>query len=246
MSFKRTSPRTLEHTELFYKPDEEGNLVYGNPFEIADSLYSSQGSADKEYQETCGLCAVVNVLRLAGVDISEKQVLDYYKRTLGLPLGFIWLVPILKHLRMFKGGTNARMRKNILRHFGIRSMMLKCVAYYAGKYENDIDLLESDMYDQACVIAEYIEQGRGVIVPCLGWLYDYSRYKGNHALVVTGVKRDPEGQLLGFFVHDSNGDAQVNVDECSDEKIGKKYYKESEFMANMTAGKINVTSTIIR
>ncbi|MBP5418073.1 MAG: C39 family peptidase [Clostridiales bacterium] len=172
-------PRQLDHTQYGYTKDADGNLVYDHPKETEEYLHRNQGEAYELFQGTCGLCSCANILRLAGVNATEQEIVDY----------------AIEHNLCTKnssdsgenGGTVPGNWQAILGHYGISS---KCVT-------QDIN-----------TIASSIEQGKGVIVAVDPHELNPNVYSpgGYHAITVTSVVRDADGRIKGFYVCDSNAD----------------------------------------
>ena len=176
----RDTPRKLEKTTYGYTKDSDGNLIYDHPVETEKYLYRNQGDAYKEYQGTCGLCTIANMLRLAGVNVDEKTVVDYAVKhglcTAGDKPGY-------------NGGTTPSDRKKILEHFGVKCSLKPC-NHNSQQTINDI--------------ADYVSSGRGVNIAVTANVLDKRYGDGTHSIVVTSVKKDADGNVLGFFVCDSN------------------------------------------
>lgn len=181
------SPRRPEKTQYGWKANEDG-FIYDHPFEMASYLCDSQGSAySANFTGTCGLCSCANVLRLAGVDLGEKEMIDFaapgklcdYKD--GEPAA--------------SGGTGPWERREILSHFGA-----------------DSDIVPVDMSggqatsDSVQRIADYVSDGRGVIISVhANTLYASGPAEDDyHAVVVTSVRKDGFGNTTGFYIADSN------------------------------------------
>ena len=175
------SPRNLDKTQYGYIVDKDGNLVYDHPEEQEKYLYRNQGSVYDNYKGTCGLCSCANVLRIAGVNYNEKDMIDFAKQHGYCRPG---------------GGTGPADRVAILNAYGIPSKTEKVQMQNGRATDKAINDL-----------AGYVEQGKGVIIS----VYAYSLWpgysgarEGLHAITVTSVKRDASGNVLGFYVCDSN------------------------------------------
>lgn len=68
-------PRDLPVSAYGYHQTANGQQVYDSPEEMSGYLYRSQGSADSRFKGTCGLCSCANILRLAGAEYSEKEMI---------------------------------------------------------------------------------------------------------------------------------------------------------------------------
>lgn len=148
---------------------------------------------------------------MAGIDVTEQDVVSFASSNTsektGRPLCTIGYGP------EDNGGTTEEGRREILAHFGIDSV---CVPA-------DID-----------GIARNVEQGRGVIISVLcEKFYPSGCETGLHAVTVTSVKRDKNGDVAGFFICDSNG-------------YPAKYYDKYSLAESLSGRKMNVTTDIIR
>lgn len=204
-----------ETLHSFHKVANGKNEVYDEPIETGEKLYFPQGSAYTNFAGTCGLCSCANVLRLAGVDIGEKEMIDY-----AYPAG---LCGYNRFDAGDSGGTAPRDRQAILAHFGIKSS-LKPVTF-ENERASDRTMTE---------LAAYVAEGRGVIISVdAGYFYGSSTGTGEgHAITVTSVMRDPKGNILGYYVCDSN--------------CGTRYYNKEDLQGSMRERDMNVTDTIIR
>ncbi len=186
-------------------------------------LYASQGSASIRYQGTCGLCSCANVLRLAGVNYNEKDMIDYASHTSSGEGPFSRLCVYNPINPSASGATNAANRKQILEHFGISS------GTFPIALENGIAKEES-----VNEIAKYVAEGRGVIISVHSGLLYYGRKFSNdyHAVTVTSVVKNEDGIVKGFYVCDSNR--------------GTKFYDVLEIRQALTGADMNVTYSYIR
>jgi len=151
-----------------------------------------QGSEfDGYFKGTCGLVSCEDVLRQFGVDSltdAGNQEVPVNERNL------IWYA-VTHGLCHFgeqpgeNGGTSCFNQIEILRRNGVPAHF--------------------EMANDAETLATNIEQGRGVILELnAGVLWDsaaaYDSGGPNHAVVCTGVARDPKtGSLLGAYINDS-------------------------------------------
>lgn len=169
-------PRSLKYTEQKWHTDSNGAKVYNEPEKTGATLDSKQGKVPG-FVGTCGLCSCVNVLRLAGCNISEPRIVEFASQNR--------LCVTNKRINA-NGGTSYHERQVILKAFGIDS--------------------ESKRAD-AFSLAGYVSQGRGAIISVdAGKLYNRPTLRGKlHAVTVTSVKTNAHGEVTGFFVCDSNG-----------------------------------------
>lgn len=212
----RSLPRDLPATEFGFTDDGNGNLTYDSPQEMAQYLYSSQGSADPRYQGTCGLCSCANVLRLSGVNYGEGDVLNYAKNQAGL-------IEFDPNNPDASGGTSPQSRREILEHFGISS------GVFPVKMEHGIASQETIIQ-----IANSVADGRGVILSVHADYLYYGRSMGDdyHAVTVSSVVKNSNGDISGFYIADSN--------------IGTKYYTSQQIQNALTGNAMNVTYSHIR
>lgn len=220
----RTTPRNLTASQYGFKSNASGMEVYDSPLEVDKYLYSKQGSAHKKFKGTCGLCSVANILRLAGVNYGEKEMIDYAMH----PAGGLFS-PNLCTFNPFdssaSGGTTPKQRQKILEHFGVSS---------------DIWDIDTDVNGRASMktindIANWVSEGRGVIVDVDGGKF-YNRPSKNgegHAVTITSVEKNKYGDVTAFYILDSNqGTIKLSAWDLQD--------------TLRTFVGINVTSQIIR
>lgn len=182
-----TQPRALTKTQYTVAPDANGVLTYDSPREMGGYLCATQGAANEQFQGTCGLCSCANILRLSGVDVGEKEMIDYasssgYCSQGGLP--------------ELNGGTSAFDRQSILGHSGIESELFR-----VETGEDGIATENSLLH-----IANEIEEGKGVILAVYASELDPHSYVGNgtHAVTATSFTLDGQGRVTGFYIADSN------------------------------------------
>lgn len=232
---KGAQPRSLEKTQLGYNETEDGCYVYDSPEETNKYLIQKQGKAYPEkYRGTCALCSSANILRQAGVEISEKDVIDYASNT---RTEILWgkvsiKTPIIsaryKNPSLNGGASNNEVKK-ILDHFGIKSKTVTIPDIIADK-----NIAKEERMN---TIADYISEGKGVILnvnsdalwynkPNNGWF----RYLGDHDVTVTSVKKDTAGKILGFYINDTG-------------MGGMKYYSAEKINESFT-GSMIVTQII--
>ena len=160
--------------------DGESVLVYGYP--KRNELDYMQGDAVENYQGTCALTAIANLITQTGRPTSESQIIN-------LAIQNNWAVnnPSLPAWQL--GGSNVSQQCAILDSYGIR---------------NDVVM----GYNESG-IASLVRSGRGVIIGVnAGELWGDSTYNGNgsvnHAVTLTGaVYRETDGTLMGFYITDS-------------------------------------------
>lgn len=224
-----TIPRCLDKSAYGFIQESNGNSTYDHPIETASYMYQQQGSANPNYQGTCGLCSVANILRLAGVNIGEKEVVDYASTA---------RLCVRKPIKFFKpgdekeksdfdrlwssraGGTSPPDIKELLNHYGVKSEMV---------------FLDTNRDKAVDYLAKSVSEGRGVIICVDAYKFDPYHYgDGGHGLVVTSVTKNAEGKVIGFYIVDSNG-------------CGTKFHTVDHIMNSLLPGcPIIVTSQIIR
>ncbi|WP_112076531.1 calcium-binding protein [Herbaspirillum rubrisubalbicans] len=160
--------------------DGRNVLVYGYP--KRNELDYMQGDAVENYNGTCALTSIANLLTQTGRPTTEAQVVR-------LAINNNWTLnnPALPAHQL--GGSNVSDQRNILASYGIRHDVV------AGYNETGI--------------ANLLRSGRGVILAVnAGVLWGEDAYKGsgaiNHAVTLTGaVYGESDGALLGFYLADS-------------------------------------------
>jgi len=178
-------------------PDGREAVEFGDAKGCAEFNHL-QGDNDLGFKGTCGLVSCEDVLRQFGVDVSENDIVNYAAD---------------KHLCAVdarseeSGGTTPFNQVDILEGHGVPAHVELC------------DSLED--------LAGRIEDGQGIIVGLnAGVLWDNVDYfdngQANHAIVVTGLDRDPQtGEILGFKINDSgvppsgNSNQFVDADKMS-------------------------------
>lgn len=203
---------SLAHTNepLVSLPD--GGTRYDSPDQQADKLNWYQGLASIDYQGVCGLCSVQNIARMAGKDLSEFDVVSMAVGA-GLCETGANLTP------GERGGTDPTSRQRLLSLVGVSSSL---------DYNTSVEH-----------IADLVENGRGVIVSVD--VRDFWKgavpfdQAGGHAVVVTSVDRNRNGEPVAFHICDSGlHDADYVVDA---DKLGQSIRRHRA---------LNVTDGIIR
>ena len=169
-------------------PGLERALVCGDPFRLGEVLDYQQGF-DNPYGAfgTCGLTSIANICKMAGMDVSEPEVVQY-----AMEYG-----QCIKDDPMFGGGgTTIGNDLEILSHFGVEA---HCEFSDVADCER---------------LAQAVEGGHGVIVGLNAGLLQDRPWKeanaegeiaANHAVCLTGTVRDADtGELAGFYLCDSS------------------------------------------
>lgn len=220
----RTTPRDLTVSQYGFTTNASGMEVYDSPLEVDKYLYSKQGSAYKNFKGTCGLCSCANVLRLAGVDYGEKEMIEYAAD----PQGGLFspkLCTVNPFSASASGGTTPKQRQQILDHFGVSSSI------WSIKTDADGRTSMETIND----IANWVSEGRGVIVDVDAGIFYNSppNYGNGHAVTITSVEKNKYGDVTAFYILDSNqGTVKLNAWDLQD--------------TLRTFVGINVTSQIIR
>lgn len=190
-------PHNFAQTRETWKQTEDGT-IYDSPVEKRSQLNLNQGKVPR-FKGTCGLCSCENVLRLAGVEVTEADVVKYASEN---------KLCVYRRFGMAgtNGGTSAGDRQEILRHFGLESTQMP------SSIEN---------------IALAVSEGRGVIVSVHASRLWYSvPFVGDfHAVTVTSVKKDAVGNILGFYIADSGIHGKDGDGYYSREKFEKALTK---------------------
>ena len=166
--------------------DGEAVLVYGFP--KRNELDYMQGDAIENYQGTCALTSIANLITQTGTPTSESEVVN-------TAIANNWAVndPSLPASQL--GGSNYLQQQAILNNYGIANDVIQ------GYNETGI--------------ANLLQGGRGVMLSVnAGILWNDSNYNGNgsvnHAVTLTGAVHNANtGDLMGFYISDS-GRGKVN------------------------------------
>ncbi len=176
-SRERYAPRQLEKTEQRWREEPDGSRIFDSPEETGSQLDIRQGCVSG-YRGTCGLVSCENVLCMAGLEITEEDVVE--RATSRKPPLCTMFGP-----EDCNGGTTCFGRKKLLDTYGVPSCLR---------------LQSSD------TIAEAVESGKGVILSVdAGKFYDMPEWNGaGHAVTAISVKRGPDREIQGFYICDSN------------------------------------------
>jgi hypothetical protein len=189
---KDLQPPTEVPTKLEVLPDGREVLVIGEPERLKEFNHQ-QGDNSFGFLGTCGLVSCEDILRQFGLNVTENDVVRYAIEngrcyTEGEPAQ--------------NGGTTPIDQAAILTDHGVPAHV---------EVNSSVEQL-----------ADYVEQGRGIIIEVnAGVLWNDPNYYGNgemnHAIVVTGVDRDPStGAVLGVYINDSgngNSGQRIEVDQ---------------------------------
>ncbi len=218
-------PRSLTKTAQTWTKGAGGTLTYNSPIETGKKLDFQQGKVNN-FLGTCGLCSCENVLRMAGVPVSEADIVKYasttYEETDGSFVASLTrkTLCVTNSAPSSNGGTSAATRKKILDHFGVPS-------YTAPQ--------------SVQTIADAVSKGHGVIASVHAETLYFARrpiHPDLHAITITSVQKDSGGNILGFYVCDSNAAAFGGT--------GATYYTAEEIERALSDRECNITSTIIR
>ena len=222
----RSTPRDLVCTRFGMVKDSDGNLVYDSPIETDYYLYKDQGSANPKFLGTCGLCSCANILRLSGVNASESEMITYASTTNNPNTLFQKLCTTRYDDPGMNGGTNPKSRQLILQNFGIDS------GVFPLSREKDGSLSDSNL----TTISDSVSAGKGVILSVHADILHDDAPVGiddYHAVTVTSVKKDPTGNILGFYI-------------CDPDQIGTTYHTADRIKRALTGAPMNITHSIIR
>lgn len=174
-------PASLITTGQKWQFLDDGSHVFDSPVETGTKLDSHQGKMS-QFQGTCGLVSCENILRLAGVDITEEEIVKFASRRHGAEKKRLCTVGLNA---LNNGGTTEVDRRKILAHYGLKTFCIK---------------------PSVEEIARCVEEGRGVIISVFAGIlyYGYSVIHDAHAVTVTATKRSMDGKLEGFYICDSN------------------------------------------
>jgi hypothetical protein len=166
------------HSDIL--PDGTPTLVIGDP-EGEAQFNHQQGDNPYGFQEDCGLVSTQDILNQFGVSVTEGDVVQH-----AFENGECNFNPGDPSA---SGGTTADQRVQILSEYGIPAHVEE-----HGTFES---------------LLAHIQNGQGCIISVnAGSLWHDPQYfqngQHNHAIVVTGVARDPQtGQIQGFYINDS-------------------------------------------
>ena len=193
-------------------------VVFNTPEVTGQKLNSDQGQADPNFKGTCGLCSCQNVLTLAGMDVSEKQLIEYaVSHRDPHEINGEALCSHSGHPDE-NGGTNAIERKIILSAFGIPSRLESATIHN---------------------VVRFVEEGKGVIASVHAgvlWNCYFGTDDDYHAVTVTSIERNKKGDVTAVYICDSGRRGQ---------EYSKKY-DINTFKKALTGNPLNVTSVIIR
>jgi len=168
------APQSLE-----VLPDGTEVIVIGDP-QWAARFNHQQGDNDLGFAGTCGLVSCEQVLRQAGLEVTENDVVRY-----ACDHG---LCVTDAHPQM-NGGTTVMDQARLLSNLGIPA--------------------HPEILDSSEDLASRLEGGQHVILAVnAGELWSdpgaYGTGDANHSILATGVARDAQtGELVGFYVNDS-------------------------------------------
>jgi Peptidase_C39 like family len=165
-------------------PDGEPTLVIGDVSRYADFNHQ-QGDNPEGFQGTCGLCSCGDILNQFGTNVTEADIVNHAVQNQECDV---------TDDPSMSGGTTTDEQVKILSDYHVPAHT---------EHQQSLEDLAGD-----------VERGHGVIVEAnAGYLWNdasaFENGQANHAVVVTGVARDPEtGQIQGFYINDS-GDGQA-------------------------------------
>jgi hypothetical protein len=171
---EQMAQRGLGKTKQQWTVNADGSRTFDSPQETGKKLDYKQGKVSG-FRNTCGIVSSVNVLRIAGKNATEEELVKYASTSSG---------PLEEHLCTTQGRTTAETRQAMLKQYGVES-----------------ELQEATVDN----IAQAISEGKGVIISVYaGKLWGDTRYKNNmHAITVTSVVKNSDGSIAGFWVTDS-------------------------------------------
>ena len=159
--------------------------------ERARKVWHEQGDNSFRYQGTCGLASIAGTLRMLGMDVTEREVVDY-----AVTNGLCEVTSDLETC----GATGPAQLVQIFKHFGVPAH-----AEVIGSFEQ---------------VTSAIDRGQGVLIGLNAgelWMEElqgnvsagqivraYGDGNANHAIEVVGYERDPQtNQVVGVFVNDT-------------------------------------------
>ncbi|HHV13115.1 MAG TPA: hypothetical protein GXX75_22850 [Clostridiales bacterium] len=166
-------------------PGVEPAFVYGNAYEVADSLDDNQGDNSYNAEGNCGLVSTSNVLTLCGIEADEERITGE-----AIENQLCNYSPFLPPES--RGGVNDTQIIELFKLNGVEA-----TAFPAKSEEGSCE-----------AVARYVEEGHGVAIGInagYAWqsLAGVNDGSANHEITVTGTVRDEAGRLQGFIVCDS-------------------------------------------
>lgn len=156
-------------------PDGQEILVIGDPESCAD-LNHKQGENLRGFEYTCGLVCCEGVLKQFHVNVGESDLVEHALRN--------------GHCDLVNGFTSLADQIEILRDYGVDAHK---------QHYNSLERLADDLQDGKAVILH---------VDC-GVVWEDASYlglcggEGNHAVLATGVARDPvTNEITGVYIND--------------------------------------------
>ena len=183
-------PKILPAEVTDQVPGMERAIICGDPIKLGDRLDFQQGF-DNPYGAfgTCGLTSISNICTIAGMEVSEPDVVEYAMENNLCEQG--------SSSAFGGGGTTIKNQIEILEHYGI---------------EAHCEFAETATPQR---LAEAIEGGHGVILGLNSGILQNREWKiyndngeiaASHAVCLTGTVRSAEtGELIGFYMCDSSG-----------------------------------------
>jgi hypothetical protein len=177
--------------------ENAGDVLGGDPVGRAE-LWHEQGRNDLGYKSDCALACSAQVLQDSGVRVSENDVVNYAARN--------HLCETRESELADNGGARLDAVQRILSDHGVASHLqgLQQLEQLARSVEDGhgvIQAVNSDMLWD------------GELNPDSAMTLDFEPLP-DHAVVVTGTVRDPQGRLDGFVINDTGdpGGPGVQVD----------------------------------
>lgn len=142
MAAANAVPRTLNATQHGYKTHNingQGVMMYNSPIETAKTLIAKQGNNQRDMGGTCGLCQCANILRLAGIEVSEDDVINIAIACGGRTAKDLEMENTNPDMR---GGTSSGARQEILERFHLMTYIQPISAVdrqsTVGKFANAV------------------------------------------------------------------------------------------------------------
>lgn len=173
-----------------------GNVVIGGPKGMGTvgagktmcekAAEGRQSGNKKQSYGNCVLESVRQILLRAGHNVSEDELVQY---------AISHQPPLCYDPAIFqRGAANGDMGMQLLSDFGVQAERLP----------------PNDLPPSLATVQQALAEGRGVVAFVDGPLWFPGVQAGNHAIVVTGVELDDDGNVTAVFVNDSG----ANSDQC--------------------------------
>ena len=175
--------------------------VFDHPLDTGKNLVAEQGINDLNKQGTCSLVSCTNIMQMAGVKVSENEIVSYASKN---------------NLCDSTGGTDSRFTEvsSILHHYGVETKT---------SFQETPETLAKIIENGHGVM---ISVDSGVL-----WNTPSMRFFSNvdHAVTVTSVARAPQSnKVIGFYICDTGRGCAQDSSRFVDIELMKKAHFNSK------------------